>query len=358
MENTNNTNQTNNENNSEKEVTLKKGFFKKVWYSIFKLEKYGEMSAEGVTRAVTYLIKLSLIIAIVVSLGTLYQINGMVKKGIKFLDEQVGEFSYQDGVLQLENKEVVRAPSSMFGEVIIDTNEKTTEEINQYLNSIKTNKGILILKDKVIIKGMSSSGTLSYNYKTTLTEANITQLDKNKAIEYVSGNNIWKIYAIVFVLLLGYSLINAFLPLLFDAFLLSLFGYIATWFAKIRIRFAAIFNLAAYSLTLSVFLHAVYITLNVFTDFTIKYFQIMYVAVAAIYLIAAIFLIKSEFIKKQMELTKEIQKKNDEDRQKELEKQEENKEEKPEEPKKEDKPKDKKEKKEEKGTNGAEPEGV
>ena len=209
-----------------KETSLKKGFFKKVWYSIFKLEKYGEMSAEGVGRAITYLIKLSLLVAIVISLGTLYQINGMVKKGINFLDTQVGEFTYQDGILQLEKEEPIIAPSSSFGEIIIDTKIETKEEINQYLNSMKTNKGILILKDKVLVKGASSKGIISYDYKTTLDQVNINQLDKQKVIEYVNGSDTWKIYILVFVLLLGYSLLNTFLPIIFNAFLLSLFGYI------------------------------------------------------------------------------------------------------------------------------------
>ena len=90
---------------------LKKGFFKKVYYSIFKLEKYGEMSAEGVGRAVKYLLKLSLILAIIISLGTLYQVNQLAKKGVDFLENQVGEFTYKDGNLKLENNEPIIAPS-------------------------------------------------------------------------------------------------------------------------------------------------------------------------------------------------------------------------------------------------------
>ena len=41
-----------------------------------------------------------------------------------------------------------------------------------------------------------------------------------------------------------------------------------------------------------------------FIPFTIEYFQVMYIAVATIYLMAAIFIIKSEMIKKQIELMK------------------------------------------------------
>ena len=46
------------------------------------------------------------------------------------------------------------------------------------------------------------------------------------------------------------------------------------------------------------------IVVNLFIDFHMEYFQVMYVAVAAIYLVAAIFLLKTEFVKQQMELMK------------------------------------------------------
>ena len=37
------------------------GFFKKIWLSITKFERYPEMAAEGVGRAISYLAKLMLI---------------------------------------------------------------------------------------------------------------------------------------------------------------------------------------------------------------------------------------------------------------------------------------------------------
>ena len=62
--------------------------------------------------------------------------------------------------------------------------------------------------------------------------------------------------------------------------------------------------MAVYSITLSIILNIIYLIVNMFVPFTIEYFQVMYVAVATIYLIAAIFIIKSEMIKKQIELMK------------------------------------------------------
>lgn len=286
---------------------LKKGFFKKVWYSISKLERYGEMSAEGLSRAVKYLIQLSLIMAIVLSSVIIYQIDQKVNKGVEFLENKVGNFTYKDGILELESGQVVKASSSTVGKIIIDTNTQSEEEINQYLNSIEENMGILVLKDKLIIKGMSNGENISYKYSALLSEIGINQIDKDGVVDYISGSNKWNIYIQIFIVICIYTLISTAISFFINALLLSFFGWISTWFAKIKMRYVAIFNLAIYSLTLSTILQAVYVVINALTGFTITYFQVMYVAVAAIYLIASIFLIKSEFIKNQMEEIKKME---------------------------------------------------
>lgn len=285
----------------ENEKILKKGFFKKVWYSIFKLERYGEMSAEGVGRAIKYIFQLSIIFAAILGFATIYQINEKVGKGITFLNEQVGNFTYEEGILKVEKQEAIVAPSSTLGKIIIDTNVEDKEEINKYLNSIDTNMGILVLKDKVYIKGISDNGLSEYEYKPLLDGMGIQKINKEETINYLKGNEIWSFYLKVFLLLYAYWLVSTAISIILTAFILSIFGCIATFGTRIKIRYVAIFNLAAYALTLSTLLQALYVIINVMTGFTIKYFQVMYIGVAAIYLIASIFLIKSDFIKKQMQ---------------------------------------------------------
>ena len=95
-----------------------------------------------------------------------------------------------------------------------------------------------------------------------------------------------------------------FLTTLSNALFLSVFGYFTTWIAKIKMRYVAIFNMAVYALTLSTILNIIYIGINIFINFNMEYFEVMYVAVAAIYIVAAIFILKSEFVKKQAELIK------------------------------------------------------
>ena len=284
---------------------LKKSFFKKVWYSIFKLEKYGELSAEGFGRAMNYLLKLSFIIAIIIGCLVIFQITQKVQKAVDFLNDQIGEFSYNEGILEITKEQPIKAPSSTFGEVIVDTSVETEEQLNQYLNSLGNDKALLLLKDKVVVKGLLSDETINYKYSSLLKELNINQIDKQGVINYITGNEIWNIYLQVFLVICIYSFLNTFVPILINAFGLSIFGWIATWLAKMKMRYIAVFNLAIYSLTLSIIIQVAYMIVNVLTGITMTYFQVMYIAVAAIYLIAAIFLIKSEFMKLQLQRIKE-----------------------------------------------------
>ena len=307
---------------------LKKGFFKKLFYSIFKLEKYGELSAEGVGRALGYLFKLSIIVAILISIGTIIKINNLKQKGIEFLNDQIGEFSYSNGIIKLEKEEAFRAPSTTFNEVIVDTKAISEEQINQYINSKKTKKGILVLRDKIVVKGLIGDGTFTYTYDKTMKDLNITELNKQQAIDYLNGPEMLKIYGVVFAVIVLFLTGFILVPIVFNAILLSIFGYLVTFIARVRMRYAAVFNLAVYSLTLSVLLNTIYIVIRMLTGFTMKYFLVMYIGVAVIYLIASIFLLKSEFIKIQQEVSRIVkigkQEENQEDGEEESQEEKEN----------------------------------
>ena len=125
-----------------------------------------------------------------------------------------------------------------------------------------------------------------------------------------------------------------------------------------KLKYTAVYNIATYSLTLPIILNIVYIILQAFTGFTIKYFEVMYTAIASIYIAAAILMIRSDVIKKQIELTKIIEEQEKvrlELQRREKEKKEQD--EKEEQKKEEEKKRKKQEKKEEKENLGKQPEG-
>ena len=355
------------------------GFFKKVWYSIVKIEKYPNMAAQGLGKAISYMAKIVAILAVVLCLGMVYQANGMVKEGIAYLQNEFPEFSYKDGILNVESEEriVISEEDSVTGRTIIDTKTEDEQVINGYINEVtEAGDGVIVLKDRVIVKSSAVAGTISYDYKQTFEPMGLTEFNKENVIEYASGSQIASLYVSIFLTIFVYAFLMYFLTTLSNAIILSLFGYITTLLARIKMRFVAIFNMSVYALTLSTILNMIYIGINIFVPFNMEYFQVMYIAVAAIYIVAAILILKTEFIKQQFELMKiaeaeeivkkEMQEKENQEREN-KEKEERKKKDKEEENKKtgkennkEEQKKDKKESKKEKNgdTNvGQEPEG-
>ena len=286
---------------------LKMNFFNKVKYSIFKIEKYPDMAAEGVGKAISYISILVAILAVILCIGMLYQTHDLLQDGIHYIQNEFPEFSYKEGILKVESENVITISEddSVMGKAIIDTKTEEDQTINQYINSItESGEGIIILKDKAVIKSSGVAGTVSYSYKDALEQLGINEFTKQDVVNYVNSSQIATLYVSVFLTIFVYAFIMYLLTTISNAVLLSFFGYITTLLARIKIRYAAIFNMSVYALTLSIVLNMLYVAINIFITFNMEYFQVMYVAVAAIYLVAAILILKTEFMKQQFELTK------------------------------------------------------
>ena len=214
-------------NESLKEEFIKLNFFKKVWYSISKYEKYPELAALGVKKAIIYFTEIILIASIIYTAIYIYYIQNRA--------------NYNQEELSFSQKIVKNLVPNQLAE-----NNEEFEEVYSILNSYSDSKIIIIT---------------------------------------------------------GISIFMAFfIATMFDVLILSLFGLINCFFAKIKINYKAIFNMSIYALTLSIILREIYYAITLLTDFKIKYFDIMYVAISYIILTAAIFLIKSNVIKQHMEL--------------------------------------------------------
>ena len=292
------------------EKIIKMGFFEKVWNSITKIEKYPELAAQGFGKAINYLIKIVAILVVVLCIGMTYQTYTMVQDSLDYLRDDFPEFSYKDGTLNIESENNITfsAKDSILGETIIDTKTDDEQKINQYINSMQeAGSGAIVLKDRIILKNDSVAGSITYNYNDILGNMGITEFDKQNVIDYANSTQILNLYISLFLTLFIYVFVMYLLTTLSNVILLTAFGYITTWMAKIKMRYVAIFNMSVYALTLSILLNILYILVNIFIDFNIEYFQVMYISVAAIYLVAAIFILKSEFIKKQEELMKVLE---------------------------------------------------
>lgn len=280
---------------------MKKGFFKKVWYSTTKIEKYPELSAEGLKSSIKYLIILVLIIGLASSSVTVYRTSLKIKEIASYINERIPELTYSNETLQVETEEPIIDENDIFGKIIIDTNTEDEQKIEEYKNN---ENAIIILKNKIILQ---ENGTAEYNYNELLGQVGITEFNKQKLVEYLNGKGIMNIYLSLTLSLFIYAFIIYLINTLFYIIIISIFGYIATMILKLKIRYVAVFNMGVYAITLPILLNIIYIIINAFFQFKITYFEVLYALLASIYIMAAICMLKLEFNKKQGEVEKIVE---------------------------------------------------
>ena len=292
--------------NNEDNIIKKEGFFKTVLKSIKNFEKYEDFGLEGMGKTASYLLKIVAIFTLVVAIMTVYKFSNSFNSALGYFDENVKSLKYADGILKINNDEKLEVSSqnNITGKIIIDTSDLTEEQINEYRDNIKNEaNGIVLLKEKLILKNEMLSAVSETTYKDLLVQYNITSLDKQEILNYFN-NNIIQIYASVFITIYMYMFAVYIASILVDALVLGVLGYLTARITGMKIRFSAAFSMGVHALTLPIILNMLYIIINGFTGCTIKYFQFMYTAISYIYIITAILIIRSDYIKRQVEVEK------------------------------------------------------
>ena len=192
----------------------------------------------------------------------------------------------------------------------------------------------------ILVFSLITAIGITYKFATTDISKvpEIQEFITEETINYIQSVPKAELYTIFYCISAVYLFIIYFFVIAMDVLLLSLLGYLTSRIAKVMLKYTAIVNISIYALTLPIILNATYILVNSFTSFEVKYFQIMYNAVAYIYEVTAILMIKSEIIKQEAELAKleeeqkkvreELEKQQEEEKQKEEQKRKEREEEK------------------------------
>ena len=297
--------------NAQENQEEKIGFFKKVWYSIEKIEKYSDLSAEGFGKTLKYLIALMIILAVVSGLATTFNTSIKLRKAAKYIEENAPDFTYSENTLNIDSEEQpIINEGTELGKIIIDTKAEDEETINQYIYSINDEEdAIIILKDHLLFK-QNGEEILTYTYDSLLQDIGITEFNKQQLVEYLTSSNMMTVYFNLFTVLFMYAFVIYLINALIYILLISIVGFLATLILRMKIRYVGIFNMAVYAVTLPTILEMIYIGINAFVNYSIPYFDVMYVVVASIYVIAAIFILKSDLTKQQQEVQKivEVQK--------------------------------------------------
>ena len=277
------------ENNENKKVKGN-GFFKDVLKSIKDFDKYEDFGLEGVGKTSGYLIKLVAIFTIIITCMTVYKFSNSVKEAVNYFDAKVTDLSYADGILTVNNNEKFEVASDKYitGKIIVDTENLSDEKIEEYKNQIKNQ----------MLSAISET-----SYTDFFNKYNITSLDKQKIIDYVKNNSL-QIYTSVFVTMFIYMFVVYLASILVDALVLGFLAYLIARIFRMKIKYSASFSMSVHALTLSITLNMVYIIINGFTGWTVKYFQFMYTAISYIYIVTAILMIKTDYMKRQAEVEK------------------------------------------------------
>ena len=134
----------------------------------------------------------------------------------------------------------------------------------------------------------------------------INNLTRQISENYSETNQVF-IYIGVFAISYLYMFVINIISIAIDIILLGAFGYFTAIIIRLHLKFSAMCKIALHSLTLPIILNMVYILIKTFTNFEIKYFELMYISIAYIYIVTAILMIKYDVMKNQQELNKIIQ---------------------------------------------------
>ena len=310
-----------------KEIKTKKlNFFKKVWYSITKFEKYVEMSLEGTGRALKYLLQITSIFVLIIALISIVDANKGLNGFIKNIEDNAPDFKYTEGQVTLgegvENKVyTIQDTEFNFGKIIVDLNTEDENIITEYEDTIKNDKetnnmGIIFLKDEVkqvakLPEGVEGETTISMTYDELiegLFGTSEVEITKSNLLQYLDGNgrasvlivNFFSYFIAYFIIYLSSGLIYT--------LILAFIGFTSAKITKIKLTFRQVLAMSIYAFTLSNILNMIYFVVNYFAGITIKYFDIAYIAIAYIYLVAVMFLLKSDDVKKEKNQIKKEEK--------------------------------------------------
>ena len=298
----------------EENKTKNINFFKKLWYSITKFEKYPEMAAEGIRSAIKYLIIISFIVSIFILIGSTIEMHKVIGELANYINNNIPDFTYADGKISAEMQEpmvITEVNDSTIDQIVIDSNAETEEA----KNTSKTEHEIIgntifFFKNQVVLVARAENGQVNeqpYTYQDFIksySQEDIKEFNKQELVNYMTSSGMNSYYIrYVIAIVVNLLLVNVMVALL-DTLQLAILGWITTIVARIKMKFVAIYNMSIYALTLSMILNIVYIIINYFVDFTIEYFQIAYIAIAYIYLAASIFILKDDFMKRQEEVEK------------------------------------------------------
>lgn len=254
---------------------VKKSFISQIIESIRNFDSYKKISNDNLSKSFKYLLLLMLIYAIIMTIGTTYQVCSSIEQAQNFIQTELTDLYYDNGKLSVNNNEY----SSFYDNyIIIDTSEEAN--IKNYDGNFVFGKSGFRIK--------AEGNYLEFNYSNFINK----KIEKNDIVGALDAK---KYVVIIIVVSLIASYIATCVATLLDILVIALIGLIISSITgNNKIKFKNAFNISTHAITLPVALGMIYFLINTFTGFYIRYFSTMYTIIANIYMITAILLINAD----------------------------------------------------------------
>lgn len=279
------------------ENTTKINFFKKVWYSITKINKYEEMREEGLGKSIKYILTLTFWLAIILAIfATILQIS-ISNKAISYLDEKLPQMKFKDNVLSLEGEDAVILNEDEFIEyfknaVVINPLLEKQEAVDQYKDLATENNDVLVfLSDKYIVisnkynpESENEEGVTIYNYSEIsdkYLKDNSIEYTKTHLIEYLRNHSSVTYYFAQYWII--YLVMITFIYFIY-IMLISVGMWLAIKLAKFKWSFKETLINTIYASTLSIIIYVLYLIVSYYAKFSISFMDIISLALIFIYL--------------------------------------------------------------------------
>ena len=288
-------------------------FFKRFKKAIFELEDYSSFLGEHLTIAFVYFFKLVFVVTLIVSLATTFKISSATNSLLNYINNELPDFSYSDGKISFND--YFEGYDHEFGVGIIgdSSNNVSEETLKSYKKKIYDgNNGIIALQDKFIL--IYNSREIEGDYQSLFKRnVNGQEVDFSEEIQISSKADLQDlIYSVgPAAIVASYSvivfinlLVNNTFIILSDICVVAIFGWFASRICGIGFKLNPMIAISIYALTLPITLSVIFDILFLYTGFQLKYFDVIYLLIAYVYMIAAIFMIKYDLMKHTEELKK------------------------------------------------------
>lgn len=275
-------------------------FFKKIYYSIFKLDEYENMINEGLKKSIKYFFCLVSVIAIISSIFFTYETNKSIKEFVSYINDNIPNFTVENNELNIEDGEATildknETENIIQGRIIINTNLSKDEAINEYTDLIKKENCIIFLKDKVLylLKGFeiqdlndeNKKNNYEYTYNEFLGRYNINtdeSFSKDLFISQIGERPVTYYWVQYFIIYFVMSVITFSLCII----IIVASEIIVKKIFKDEVKSKKdMLSLAIYSFTLPMILQIAYWVLKYYVNVNTNVFQTIMILISYFYVI-------------------------------------------------------------------------